>query len=315
MRYSREYLEGLSERTGFAPDTLEKVLRLERLLDQVTRHPFLGPRLALKGGTALNLFYGRAPRLSVDLDFNYVGAIERAVMLEERPTVERALATLVEGDGYRLQWGRDEHAGRKTYLGYVNGLGTPDRIEVDLNYMFRVSLGEPTVREGWMPDPDFPCRARIVGTEEILAGKTLALLDRTVARDLFDVATVAAEPPPHDPALFRPIFVALSGILPRPLSEYSVQHLEAFSRAGVEVELGPVLHRNARPTIDDLRRRVAPWLAERLALSAPEREYVERLQWGEFKPELLAADQPALLSHLLAHPALLWKVENARRRP
>jgi hypothetical protein len=250
----------------------------------------------------------------VDLDFNYVGAIERAAMLEERPTVERALAMLVEGDGYRLQWGRDEHAGRKTYLGYVNGLGTPDRIEVDLNYMFRVSLGEPTVREGWTPDPDFPCRARIVGTEEVLAGKTLALLDRIVARDLFDVATVAAQPPPHDPVLFRTVFVSLSGILPRPLSEYRVRHLEAFSEAGVDVELGPMLHRHARPTIHDLRGRVGPWLAERLLLSVPEREYVERLQWGEFKPELLVGDQPALLSRLLAHPALLWKLENARRR-
>lgn len=154
MKYSREYLGQRSANTGFRPDTLEKVLRLLRLLEQVTRHPFLGSRLLLKGGTALNLFYAAAPRLSVDLDFNYVGAVDRAQMLQERPEVERAVNQLVMGEGYRVQWGRDEHAGRKLYLTYVSGLGSPDGIEVDLNYLFRVALAEPERLQAWTPDPD-----------------------------------------------------------------------------------------------------------------------------------------------------------------
>jgi predicted nucleotidyltransferase component of viral defense system len=98
LKYGREYLGERAAGTGFRPDTLEKV-RLLRLLDQVTRHPFLGSRLLLKGGTALNLFYAVAPRLSVDLDFNYVGAADRAQMLQERPEVERAVNQLVMGEG------------------------------------------------------------------------------------------------------------------------------------------------------------------------------------------------------------------------
>ncbi|MGH7333372.1 MAG: hypothetical protein ACREKS_11660 [Candidatus Rokuibacteriota bacterium] len=46
--FSREYLERLGVETGFRPDILEKVLRLERLLTGIRRHPFLGERLALK---------------------------------------------------------------------------------------------------------------------------------------------------------------------------------------------------------------------------------------------------------------------------
>lgn len=72
--FSAAYLARLAGTTGFRSDTLEKVLRLGRVLDQIGHHPFLGERLALKGGTALNLFFGaQAPRLSVDLDFNYAG--------------------------------------------------------------------------------------------------------------------------------------------------------------------------------------------------------------------------------------------------
>lgn len=39
--FSREYLQQSATETGFRPDTLERVLRLERLLGQVRRHPFL----------------------------------------------------------------------------------------------------------------------------------------------------------------------------------------------------------------------------------------------------------------------------------
>jgi hypothetical protein len=63
--FSREYLERLGAEAGFRPDTLEKVLRLERLLTGIRRHPFLKERLVLKGGTALSLFFGGpVPRLS-----------------------------------------------------------------------------------------------------------------------------------------------------------------------------------------------------------------------------------------------------------
>jgi predicted nucleotidyltransferase component of viral defense system len=120
--FSRECLERLGAETGCGPDTLEAVLRLERLLTRLRHHPFLGDRLALKGGTALNLFLGGpVPRLSVDLDLNYVRPIAREEMLREKPEVERALRLLADGDRYRLQWGRDEHAGRKIYLWYRAG--------------------------------------------------------------------------------------------------------------------------------------------------------------------------------------------------
>lgn len=214
--FSREYLERLAAGSGFRPDTLERILRLERLLTRIQHHPYLGDRLALKGGIALNLFFGGpVPRLSVDLDFNYVRPVGREEMLREKPEVERALQLLGEGDRYRLQWGRDEHAGRKIYLRYWSGLGSDDHIEVDVNFVHRVPLVPAVERDAWTPDPDYPCRAILAGTEEILAGKMLALLDRGAPRDLYDVASMAAGRFAYDEGLFRPLFVALSGVLER----------------------------------------------------------------------------------------------------
>jgi hypothetical protein len=314
LKYSREYLDRLAAATTFPVDTLEKVLRLIRMLDLVSRHPFLGTRLALKGGTAINLFFRPAPRLSVDLDFNYIGAPDRLAMLREKPDIERAAEQLAVGEGYQLQQGVDEHAGRKFYLGYRNVLGVQDRIEIDLNYLFRIPLAMPERLTGWTPDPDVPCRGLILGRNEVMAGKLFALLDRVAARDLYDAADFALAPP-SDPPAFRRLFIVLSGVLPRPLTEYDLRHMRAYSQADLERELVPFLRNADRVSPESLEARASEVLTPLLKLSEAEREYVERLQWGEFRPELVAGEDHELLSRLRQHPALQWKAENARKRP
>jgi hypothetical protein len=113
MNRSRAWFDAVAAETGYRRDTLEKVIRLGELGAELTRHQLLGTVLVLKGGTALNLCFGAPPRLSVDLDFNYIGAEDRAAMLEQRPLVERAIGAVARAQGYRLQWSRAEHAGRK----------------------------------------------------------------------------------------------------------------------------------------------------------------------------------------------------------
>ena len=97
MNPSLERIETLAAGTGFQSQALEKVIRLGELAADIGRHPLLGRVLALKGGTALNLLLGAPARLSVDLDFNYVGEADRARMQRERPQVERALEVIGQG--------------------------------------------------------------------------------------------------------------------------------------------------------------------------------------------------------------------------
>ncbi len=89
MNVSLEYLERCSVESGFQVAALEMVVRLGELAGEVMRHPFLGRVLALKGGSALNLCFAPPQRLSVDLDFNYIGHVERQKMLEDRPRSSR----------------------------------------------------------------------------------------------------------------------------------------------------------------------------------------------------------------------------------
>ena len=85
MKISRERLLQESEATGFRLEIVEKVFHLLHLHESLISHPFLKGRLALKGGTALNLFLFDLPRLSIDIDLNYIGGPQLEVILEERP--------------------------------------------------------------------------------------------------------------------------------------------------------------------------------------------------------------------------------------
>ena len=93
-------LQRLAAETGYRLDTLEKVLRLLELLDEIAQDPVLSQRLVLKGGTALNVFYLNLDRLSVDIDLNYAGALDLAAMEREHSKVDAAIHRLLASHGY-----------------------------------------------------------------------------------------------------------------------------------------------------------------------------------------------------------------------
>ncbi len=133
--------------TGFGGDALEKVFRLMALLDALGSHPFLKTRIALKGGTALNLFYSDVLRLSVDVDLNYIGTAERETMLAERTKLERAVHAACAREGFRVRRMPSEHAGGKWRLTYVASNGGPGSLELDVNFMLRTPLWPPRIAE------------------------------------------------------------------------------------------------------------------------------------------------------------------------
>jgi len=110
---SKERLLAEAALTGFRPEILEKVLRLLGLLEQLSSHSYLKGRIALKGGTALNLFCLDTPRLSVDIDLNYIGSPSRGVMLSERPQVELALEAVCRQENLAIKRIPSDHAGGK----------------------------------------------------------------------------------------------------------------------------------------------------------------------------------------------------------
>jgi hypothetical protein len=313
MRLNRDDVVAHAAATGFQLEILEKVLRLVPLLSDVGEHPYLGPRLVLKGGTAIQLALGTPRRLSVDLDFNYVGALDRDIMLSERPLVEQEIVRLAAARRYRVRASRQEHAGRKFYLEYRSYAGLHDRLEVDVNFLNRQPLGEPALRRLWQP-PDSPAPVcRVVADEELWAGKISALLGRSLPRDLFDVGMMSERSPALlESARFRHLTIAWSGVLDHPLHAYGRERIERLGEEAVARQLHPMLRRDDRPTAAELAERAWAVVAPLIDLSDGEREYCDRLQKGELRLDLLLEKDDALRERLERHPALQWKAKNAR---
>jgi predicted nucleotidyltransferase component of viral defense system len=75
---TRDELDTYAKKTGFLKNSLEKMFRLLDILSVLKTHPVTKNAFVLKGGTALNLFILDIPRISVDIDLNYIQFISRS---------------------------------------------------------------------------------------------------------------------------------------------------------------------------------------------------------------------------------------------
>jgi predicted nucleotidyltransferase component of viral defense system len=113
MKISKQRLQQEANSTGFKMEHLEKVFLLMDLLSDFSSFPQLRDKLVLKGGTGLNLFFFNLPRLSVDIDLNYIGSVDRDTMLAERPVIQAAIAAICERNGLILDRNPNRHAAER----------------------------------------------------------------------------------------------------------------------------------------------------------------------------------------------------------
>ena len=310
-----EFLKRCSIETGYRADILEKVIRLGKFAAEIAKHPFLGQALALKGGTALNLCYGAPKRLSVDLDYNYIAHMEREKMLVDRPEVEKALADVAARLGYQLQKSADAFAGRKTYLRYQSMMGPSDRIEVDVNFIHRVPIGESERRSLWQPGGLFQPIVNVVSLSELVLGKINAFIERGAPRDAWDIVHLSE---PSAAILktpeFRARFIALSAAFEQPLHTYTYARLQSLLRDQfVTEQLTPVLPEQTDIKSEELAEKSWSRVESLMALQSNEKEYVDAIQHGELRLDLLFRNNEKEIALLGKHPAILWKLDNVRR--
>ncbi|MBI1996363.1 MAG: nucleotidyl transferase AbiEii/AbiGii toxin family protein [Deltaproteobacteria bacterium] len=317
MKLSKERLLAEAAATEFRPDTLEKAVRLLSLLTGLRSHPFLKERLALKGGTALNLFVFDVPRLSVDIDVNYIGSSDRAVMDEERPLVEQAIAAVCGREGFAVRRVPSEHAGGKWYLRYSSALGQNANLELDLNFMFRMPLWPPVTRDSRAIGSYRSNEIRLMDVHEIAAGKLAALLSRRTSRDLFDARQLYSSASLRREAL-RICFVVYGAVNRKDWRKVSTDDVN-FKLDELKNFLLPLLRTStvqALGTVEGWATRLVSECKEGLSIVLPfeehENEFLSRLlDHGEIKSSLLTGDEE-MITKIENHPGLLWKALNVR---
>lgn len=320
MKVSRQRITEISDATGFRPDVIEKVVYLLMLLNALNSHPFLKGRWVLKGGTALNLFVLMMPRLSVDIDLNYIGAIDRETMMEERPKVEQAVQDVFSREGVKVKRAPTEHAGGKWRLTYSSALVSSGNLDVDLNFMFRQPLWDIKERDSHVLGTYQAKNIPVVDIHELAAGKLAALFSRHQARDLFDAHQILQRKDLAADKL-RLAFVVYGAMNRKDWRTISFDDI-SYDIDDLKQKLIPVMQSrdvSGSAEISPIGRNLVEECEEALSavypLSDNEVEFLDLvLDKGEIEPSLLTASA-GLQGRIKQHPMLQWKAMNARKHP
>ena len=317
LSITKERVYAVSEATGFAPAYLEKVTRLLGLLEAVNRHPAIKGKVALIGGTALNLFIFNIPRLSIDIDLNYLSGSKEA-MLAERPFFEQALRNVCRQEGLSVDRFPNQYIGGKSQMTYTNIDGHADMLELDINYLNRVPLWGVIHSESY-PLGLWQARSiSVLDIHELAAGKWTAMLERCAARDMFDAVSLS-KMEDLDENKLRIAFLVYCASM-------RSQDVRRIAPDDITVNLNK-LHHNLMPTLAsshvpkgkerefgfllvDECKKIAETL---LSFTDNELAFLDLiLDRGVVNASLLTADKD-VQARIHAFPPLAWRCQKAKR--
>lgn len=313
MQITERELKATALKERFRPDVLEKSWLLLTLLDAINTNEQLKGKFALKGGTALNLFYFDTPRLSVDIDLNYVGGATLEAVNTERDYLEQQLELLYSLKKMSIKRNIPSHAGGKYEIRYDSVLNEgKGSIEVDLNYMYRIPLFPlQEIRSsdlgGIQTTP-----IKIVSFEEAAAGKLAALLNRNAARDLFDAYHIFYKST-YDPLKLKTALLAYYVMKERDIDHIPVENVQV-DPVDLKNMLQPVLRKTEAYDTDqkclqwahEAAKKVRSALDDLLQLNTHEQQFLTDHKNGRKLNFGLITEDVALVEKLENHPLIKW---------
>jgi predicted nucleotidyltransferase component of viral defense system len=260
---------------------------------------------ALKGGTAINLFYRDLPRLSADIDLTYIPIQSREESLSGiNAAMNRIMEKLEKIPGISCQRIKGG-GGNETRVLVRQGAST---VKVETSPVTRGVVFEPQV-ERVQPSVEREfgfAEATLVSFEDAYGGKLHAALSRQHPRDIFDVHLLYENEGLSD-VLFRVFLVYLS-CSSRPMHELLNPNLLDISDS-YEKEFVGMTVQSKELTLDELymtRKMLIDDIQSRLVGNAS--DYLMSLQRSDPDFSLLN-----LSDNLESLPAIQWKLLNLRR--
>lgn len=308
--FVKSELEKISGETGFIQNSLEKMLRLLDVLDQISKHPFLKKCFVLKGGTALNVFFFDLPRLSLDADINYIHALDRDAMQKDRRQIDQLIPDIFSNE-YRVAFSKQEYALSQFELRYQTLSGSGDLIKLEINYLHRLPMITPVEKE--FKKFGLKIKFSQLGFEELLASKIIAMLSRYTPRDLYDIYLASSNKIKIDAALLRQLILYYALISREDMFDLFKFDLERISNQDIRRHLIPMLINENTPLIDNLKEKVTNFLKPLIQLNDSQIEIIANFyKTGKLQFETLFSDT-SLNSKIKIAPAFIWKKTNIEK--
>lgn len=310
-RYDIIYLGKKAEELGFVRDTLEKVTRLADVLEYLNTNPILKESLALKGGTAINLTIFNLPRLSVDIDMDYMINNSREEMLEHRELINGMIDRYMLTQGYtKNDKTKNPHSLDSWVYDYIGASGNKDNIKIEINYSLRAHLLPAEERQIITEYFSIENRVKTLSPIEIYGSKINALLSRAAARDLYDARNMIYFKffDETEEELLRKTVVFYAAISAKEINKtFDSKAIDSITKQKIKTDLLPVIKRKDDFELETAKKIVKAYVADLMALTKDEKRFLEKFENGEYIPELLFEDE-TILTRIKNHPMALWKM-------
>ncbi|MCL5318355.1 MAG: nucleotidyl transferase AbiEii/AbiGii toxin family protein [Thaumarchaeota archaeon] len=308
---SKQYFDGKASETGFLTSNLEKVYRLMQILAEVNSSE-TEEYLALRGGTALNFCYQNVPRLSVDADLVYVKSFEKEVMEGDRERIRAILDRIFSFLKYSVEL-RPSYALDQYFLSYRDRTGNRDKVKVEINYVSsRVPVLKIAKRRivNLFETGEQHQEITVLTSEEMYGSKIKALVERGIARDLFDIYNMTKTIDSIDfKTLKRAAIFYLCLELESDFRHIKEQKLSGIDESEVRRELKPLLRRGGVFPLDEAKGTVNNLITKISTLDEDEEKFVEAFYHLDYRPKLLFPENLEL-GH---HPGAEWRLRMLAR--
>lgn len=313
-QYDKADLGRAAAQYGFVRDTFEKVLRLKEILEHFNTQEYLAKHLLLKGGTAINLTVFNLPRLSVDIDMDYIPNDSRDDMLQAREHITSLIKEYMESEGYFMSpASRFSHSLDAFHYNYVNAGGNKDMIKIELNYSLRAHILEPSYCHILNDILKSDIKIRTVAPMEIFAAKGNALISRAAARDLYDWGNlIQFDLFADERDLFRKCFAFYTTISADRNDinrNFDISAIDSLNFTRIRRDLFPVIGKKDNFQLDERKNQAKNYISELMNLTDKENEYMDCFMTKEYRPELLFDDEQ-IIERIKEHPMALWKCQS-----
>jgi len=312
--YDKSYISKKAVESGFTRDTYEKVLRLVDVLEFINNDELLNERLALKGGTAINLLEFDLPRLSVDIDLDYTVNADVEQMKSERKEINTRISRYMDQHGYtRKKSNRQSYILDSLYFTYVNTGGNKDNIKFDINYVMRAHIYATERKlvkaEGFAVES----RVNALNSIEIYGSKINALNNRAAVRDLYDVWKLVESDILKDyKEQLRKAVIFYHVLTSDEMNgNFDLVAANKLSQHSILRELVPVLKKGTVFILEVALDVVSGFVNALMAMTDEELTFIKKFRNGEYCPELLF-DDPEIIDRISRHPMARWKASKLK---
>jgi len=311
--YTKKDLDKVATETGFIRDNLEKVFRLCEILQYLNKNQLFAEHLALKGGTAINLTVFDMPRLSVDIDLDFTKECNREEMLEIRTSINDNLLNFMFAQGYALSPNtKNPHSLDSWGFYYQNSVGNRDSIRIEINYSMRNHIFPIEKKKINVEFLNIEYEVNTLATLELFGSKIKALIERTAARDLYDVQNMlkynVIQADKQDLLRKIIVFYLVIGVKKKVELPFDFENINGLKYSQIRANLIPVLKKNEKFDFEAAKTIVKDYLSKLMVLTDNEKLFIENFNQGTYQPELLFDDED-VIERIKEHPMAVWRTK------